>query len=409
VLKKYRLLLLILIVLLFPAAARSADITDGWEFHKEIKVNGSNRYKAFFLDEGVYKHVSTDLSDLRITDQNGQFVPYYIHSGTTALKATETYYNTALTDSFNKEGDTYLDFKITPLQQNADILGNKLIFSLPVLNFFKNLEIYGSHDGVVWEYVLSDNVYRVDKLDKDQMALPGTKKYGYYRVKILDNVENIKLGLQLVHSFREKEYESYQRGTTLSHEVKQEKNHTFITLNNSNRLRVKNIRLSVSENFQRLFEVFGDDGPNFYRGELYNLQFRDYTISKTDISFTHTPLLTERIIIKISNLDNRPLHINSIQVEYLLDKIVFEDKGGENYRLWFGNPEAVKPRYEIELFKDHVEREQQDFSTLGGLVRREEPEPEPPAFRLDILFNIVIGAVSLLLVVFLARKLSVRE
>ncbi|MBS4023812.1 MAG: hypothetical protein KGZ79_15570 [Dethiobacter sp.] len=411
-LKKCRLFfLLFLALLLFPAAGGFAGINfpADWEFHKEIQLSTGSGYKALFLDEEVYRHARTDLADLRVADAKGELFPYYIHTGSAAEKLTETLYVTTLADQFKKDGATYLDFKASPLQQNADILGNKLVFSLPAFNFLKNIEVYGSHDGVVWDFLIRDTVYRVDNLIKNQLMLPETKKYGYYRIKIPDNVEKIQLGLQLVHSFREREYENYQRSRVLQSNVRHEDKYTYITLDNSSRLRIKNIHLSINENFQRKFEVYDDNGLQLYSGGLHNLQFKDYNIKNTVIGFAHTPVSAEKITIKINNLDNRPLDISSIRVDYLLDKAVFEHKGSGAYRLYFGNPQAVKPNYEIELYKSHVEREEQNFLTLGALVRREEPEAKQAPFRMDIAFNIVIGAVSLLLVLFLARKLSVKD
>ncbi len=407
--KKFNFSVLLLALLLPSVPVFATGSMQGWEYHREIYSGGDGSYKAFFLDDNVYRHARDDLADLRITGNDGGFVPYYIHTGTEAENITEIFYLSSLENSFKKHDDTFLDFLIYPLHENADITGNKLLFSLPQLNFLKNIELYGSHDGNAWEFIQRDMVYRIDNLSKNVVLLPETKKYGFYRVKIIDNTENITLGLELAHSFREKEFENYQRSAVLPYDVKQEGSYTYLTMDNSNRLKIKSIELAVHENFQRVFEVYGDYQVLLYRGELYTLQFSDYNIKNTRISFGPIPAAAEEIIIRISNLDNQPLDIAAVSVEYLVDKIVFEDIGSSGYRLYYGNQQASKPRYEIELYKSHVEREDQDFVTLGTTVRREETGPDLPAFRLDYVFNVIIGLISLLLVLFLAKKLSVRE
>ena len=87
-------------------------------------------------------------------------------------------------------------------------------------------------------------------------------------------------------------------------------------------------------------------------------------------------------------------------------KIVFEDTGGGPYRLYYGNPQAAKPHYDLEFYKMHLLKEKQDLSTLGEEQEFSETKTERPAWHFDYLFGLVIILVSLALIVLLVTKLN---
>jgi len=50
---------------------------------RAITIEGSNKYSNIFLDEEVYHYAAEDLSDIRIIDDEGKNVPYYIYNAGT--------------------------------------------------------------------------------------------------------------------------------------------------------------------------------------------------------------------------------------------------------------------------------------------------------------------------------------
>jgi hypothetical protein len=403
--------LTLLFMLLSASAALAGAGPDGWLYYKDISSGGGERYKYFFLDHDVYRLARPDLADLRLTDAHGETVPYYLQRGYDVTQAADISYSTRQTDYFKKKHDTYIDFEVIPLHAGTDIAANKLIFSLPPGDLLKQVEVAGSHDGLAWEAVAAGQVWRVSGMEKNHLLLPAVKKYGYYRIRIPDDLDDTRLDLQAVLSHLETWQAPYRRQTTPVYEIKKENRETHIIIRNPDRLRINVISLTVDDNFQRTYRVLADGSPVSPggRGELYSLRFRDFQVNNTAAVFDRNPLANEAVTLVIEDKDNPPLTIQKVELEYLVDKLVFEDKGRGPYRLHLGNPEAQAPSYEIELFKGHVERETQGRLVPGTLVRRAatEPAPEPRDWRL--VFNIVIGLVSLLLVVFLARKASLPD
>jgi hypothetical protein len=164
----------------------------------------------------------------------------------------------------------------------------------------------------------------------------------------------------------------------------------------------------VGDNFQRNYSVYGEslNGTLFKSGELYNLQLENIKVSDTKIDFGSNPISAPIIIVKIDNRDDRPLAIKSISIEYYIDKLIFPDIGNVPYQLYFGNNKATKPKYEIELQKAYIEKEQQDNSGLGAIQAKNREVPASSAMNMKYVFNGIIVAVSILLVGLLITRMN---
>src|SRR5690554_806021 len=86
--------------------AKSAE----WAFSKTIQAEDIAEYRSVLLDEDVYAQALEGLIDLRIIDDEGQFIPYYIEAGTTDSKEKETVYSSEIVDNFMILNDRVFDF-----------------------------------------------------------------------------------------------------------------------------------------------------------------------------------------------------------------------------------------------------------------------------------------------------------
>lgn len=395
------------------ASAEQKQLNE-WQYSKEIIVKGSETYKFFYLDEYVYEHSLSHLVDLRILDDKGDVVPYYIQSGYLDQSQSEIVYESNVVRTARKDNHTIIDFQIIPVDQNTDIIGNELVFTLPNEDFLKHIVVEGSYDGNQWTLVTKDQVYRTDHLEKRNISLEDIYKYSFYRITIQDNVENITLqDLALHHNQHETEWRTYQKSVEPKHTVTTEEKNTIIEVKNPQHLKINKIGLEINENFQRAYRVYNEENQELYSdtNELYNLDFTNTKISNTSISFSKQPISSGLITIKISNQDNPPLKINKIVADYYVDKLVFKDTGSSSYTLYYGNPDATEPFYELEQFKSHIEKEAQDTVTLGDQIQINSKVGEDKIswINMKVVFNIVIVLVSILLVLFLARKLNSKQ
>jgi hypothetical protein len=404
----------VLAAMLFGSTIFAAEVSrKDWQFSKLIELQGSGKYHELLLDEDVYKGAKEDLGDLRIVDDQGQFVPFYIDSGYREASDKLVVYRSDLIDTIKKSNDSINDFRITPLDAAKDILGNRLSFSLPAQPFLKHLEIYGSYDGNQWELLKKDDVYRTEQLEKNTVVLDSEYKFGFYRIKVLDNVENLAFPqLQLLYNRRESGWKQLTKAASLPYEIKQENGQTAITIDNDSRLRITKVLLETGGSFTRSYTVQEPDGKEIQvegKPELYRLDFKDAQLQNTTITGV-APIAKSRFLIKINNRDNPPLNLTGVKIEYIVDKLVFENQGGRDNYLLYGNGSADKPNYDIAGFRQHIEQEHPLLASLG--MQTAAPEAAPAAARTPLWFqpktwfNIVIVTVSVLLIIMVVRKLG---
>ncbi len=383
---------------------------DQWRGSAQISGPETHHYKAFFLNQPVYENCRPDLADLRIVDGNHEFVPYIVVEGYGSERESETIYPGRLIKEFKKKANRFFDFQISPPHQNVDITGNEIKLALPAENFLKKIEVYGSYDGIQWEKIGSAQVYRVDDLIKDRIDLSKPEKFSYYRIIILNNTENIQFqALQLIDKNLRRDWAAFQRTTRLNFEIINKTDHSLLTINNSRNLKIKRLSLAVTGNFNRKYLVYSDRDMEqpLQSGFIYNLKFQDLNISETAIELADNLCSSPVIKLKIINLDNRPLRITDLQIEYYIDQIIFEDSGTPPYRLYFGNSKARHPVYDMEFFRPHILKEPADSLNLTDFrIAKPKTIPADSKFNLSLIFNIVIVGIALFLIVFLVKKFN---
>ncbi|MRN54081.1 DUF3999 family protein [Paenibacillus monticola] len=413
--------LLCLVSLNFPgqdiAVAATVDRNSQWGFTKPIEIAGKAPYHALYLDEEVYRQASNDLRDLRIVDGNGGFVPFYKDSGITAAEEQSLTYSSVLVHTAKKGVNTSFDYKITPIREDADIQGNKLVFTLPDEAFLKHVQVLGSYDGNVWEPLTKGDLYSTDGgVEQNSIELGTAYKFSYYRLVVANNSENLNFStLLLLHNSTELKTTDYRRLRTPAYEIKKMGDQTQILVHNSDHLKVSKIMLKSTGNFIRKYELLDGSERNIETqgdGMLYRLDFQDAQdaqIAATDI-VPFTTVTAPSFTIVIYNHDDAPLSISGLSMEYLIDKLVFAEEGVGPYRLLYGNPGASTPQYDIVNFKAHIEVEGVALAKLGAesVVPKTSVDSSSQVgwFQSRIWFNGVIIAVSLLLIIMLIRKMN---
>lgn len=404
--------LLVILIGMFTMSVLAAENMDAWNYSAPIYCEGNNLYKMFFVTEDIYERASPDLADLRIVDQHGEYIPFYIQHGLSIVRENKILYKSEVVKRFKKNNDSYIDVQIIPLKSNTDVSGNSLIFELPKENFLKNIEIYGSNDGDSWSYIGKDYVFKIEEREKKEVGVGHKSKYTYYRIVVLDNPEDITLtNVNLSDQYTDSQWSSYFKMAQVNFDIKTDKTDSVITFFNDKKLKIKQIIIEVEGNFQRNYKIYGDN-PNvtpLKSGELYNLQLENVKISGTNIDLSNNPTSASQITIKIDNRDDRPLNIKFVKIEYYIDKIVFPGSGNASYQLNFGNDKAAKPKYEIELQKKYIEKEQQDSSKLGTIEEKHKNLPPASSLNMKYVFNGIIVIISVLLITVLVSRMNVKK
>jgi len=396
-------------ILLFAQLLFSETDLGNWQCVKDIKVKGENKYKSFFLDDEVYQYAENDLTDLRIVDENQEFLPYYINrTFKTKEKENKRFdakivlqYRSAVKNDFSY---TY-DFQVIP--SNKDIIGNKLELRIDTVEYSKQVEVFGRAESSDWIFIKKDTIYNLNGYSRTSISFNRSLAYNFYRIKIVDNRDDIKINKCTLNYnvLKDKDLE-YTKYKDLKFKTEEKDDHSIIKIKNPKNLNIIDMDLSIKGNFNRRYIVYENTTDRtISSGKIYNFNLKNTDISERSIEFTYTPLQSRAFYLKIYNKDDRPLKIEKIRAEYTIDKIIFEDKGSKTYKLSFGNKKADKPDYDIETYKKYIKSEDIDEGSIGRITVLKKGKAASK-FNYKLIFNISIIVFSIILVIFLVFVLK---
>lgn len=400
--------LVIIIIGFLPLYFFPEELSD-WHFNKIIDITGNNKYKYFFLDKEVYQYANQDLSDLRLLDDSENFIPYYIKDGFQDESEEVLKYQSKEIFRSKNEKENFSIYDFQALSNKKDMEVNILFIDTNMGSYSKQVEIYGRNDNTDWILLTKDTIYKINDFIKNEISLGKTGKNNFYRIKVLDNTENLVITrCSLIYSKIIKEAQQYIKDIDLKFEIESKERYSIINIKNMYNLKLVKFMLEINGNFKRGYDLY--DGTSDYilkRGYIYNFKSDNINITNTEIDLDYRYLNKNENLLTIINNDDQPLKINNIRGSYLVDRIVFEDTGSKSYYLYFGNDKSIKPVYDIESYKNYIDKEDQDLCSLDR-INKIKPLllKGKKAFNYKILFNIIIVIVSISLIVILVIKLS---
>ncbi len=394
------------------------SFADGqWQYAKAITFENQEEVKAIYLDEDVYRLAKVDLSDLRLVDENQNYIPYYVYNRfLSSSKAEYAEYSGKEVLSFMKDNDYYIDFEIIPQRENTDVLGNLIRLEVSKDSFYKEVQILGSYDNKSWEDIKRDTVFRVNGIDKLTISLEDSYKYLYFRIVSDNDTSGVAInGLSLIYDVNEAIYDEYKGLKQVEHrvEVNKESNETIVNIHNKDRLKIESIRLVTEGDFNRSYILYSsnEQGETLQvvgTGEIYSFNLGQFKAENTSLSIGGTSdsfITSEYLQLAIKDRDDYPISIKGVEISYYIDKLVFKSSTDDKIHMIFGNEAATKPYYDINAYIEEMEAVKQERATLGNLVinAMEEKVPEKP-FDFKWVLNISVVLISGLLFIVIIRK-----
>ena len=319
-------------------------------FKYEASINkvDSTGFYRITLDPGIVVKSKDDLSDIRLLDQKGDFVPY-INSAlgprTDALKF----------HPFPQVKDKALDDTGTTFIVKVD---KKQIISflyvrLKNTEVKRSINISGSDDLKHW-YAIQENsplgraFLNDDGTYMQELSFPGVN---YLYLKLLVNDKNkvpikfLQAGIYVPLPIKDTYFPVSHAAIT----KKDSNKTTYLTVNLTDFYRVDLLQFNIS-------------GPKYYKRKVIIYAFKNKVrqligydeINSNNKNYLSVTFKKDKLELQIINGDNPPLNIKDITTLQKDLSIISYLEKGKSYKLLTGDNKAKKPEYDLNFFLDSI-------------------------------------------------------
>jgi len=115
----------------------------------------------------------------------------------------------------------------------------------------------------------------------------------------------------------------------------------------------------------------------------------------------------DTLILETQNGDNPPIDLEQVQVFYPATRVLFKATAGDSIQLYYGNPEAVAPRYDLSLVAGELLAADRTVAEVAPEERLRKGAWEGHAIlgKSGVLFWAILAVVVVGLLVIIARLL----
>jgi hypothetical protein len=117
-------------------------------------------------------------------------------------------------------------------------------------------------------------------------------------------------------------------------------------------------------------EVAGERGEKFRRqlGSAFWIQTPDRVNKEFFLPIVNQPD-GDALFLETHNGDNPPIELEDFQLFYPATRVLFKANAGEELSLYYGNPQAASPRYDLSLVAGQLLSAHKTIATLGPEAR----------------------------------------
>ncbi len=390
-----------------------------WRFYKQAMLPDNFMGPGLVemeLDPEVYAHASPALRDLRVTGQReGREEPYklLVESGDQRRAAVA-----AKMRDLGHAAGRHTSFVLDLLSDGA--LHNELEIQTSSQNFQRQVAIEGSDDGESWRTLRSSSVIFDLTVEERGFTARDTRvtypdsTARFLRVGITDE----GLGPLNIHGgvvFFARRLEPRRATLPLvvaGREDDPERKETVLLLDGASAgFPANSIELDIPEsNFHRRVSLEGSDDLTTWRTVQGNETLYDFDTPKfvgSDLSIGFGESRYRYYRVTIANEDNPPLPVEGAQASGFVRKLVFSADPGQSYRLFYDNPDASAPSYDLERVFPYLVTEGLPVAVLGPHTQNPAfavpaQPPKPFTERYPWLLPTIVAIAALLIGAFLA-------
>ncbi len=382
------------LVLLCGVSAARADFSlANWQFKKALVPPAGEQTKGFgevVFDQEIFGHAKSDMSDIRIIDSASGEVSYVLV--TEAPQFGRASYPVRILD---KGVDTASGITTFVADLGKDgIIHNAIEIGTDSINFRRQVTVEGSADMQQWLTLASGQSiydYTVEFKAQNLLVKYPDSTMRFLRIKIMDNGEHPLriLGATVYRETAIAAKEVAYAGTVLTQEENKTKFVSIATLDiGATGLPTSKLVLETQDtNFNREVALEGSNDMQSwnivqYRDVLFSYQTPAFTGSKTTLEYPETNYRYFRLTI--FNKDNAPIHISAATAYGLLRKLVFGYDPALTYAVYYGNPAARFPDYDLKNYLGYFDKMGRvQFTLASEIANPSYVAPKPPEVPLS--------------------------
>lgn len=341
-----------------------------WERYAEIDestARSSGGLAGVYLEPQQLGDLAarTPFSDLRVVTERKEEVPWQI-----VLRRPERQNKEVPARMQNLsttgEGETWLELLVDGHQDRLDAV--EIITS--DTDFSRQVQVLGTPDGKNWNTIRKDGVIfdssRGEKLRHTRITFPQTG-FRHLALKIANGTAQ-PLTITDVKVFQESDSggESYSiQGEIGTRESNGSNKESSVVVRMNTVFPLDRLVISTAErNFQRSVEVQVKQGKGDWQrwaqGTIFN--FDTPTMHESQLAVDMPEIAAREFRLVFRNLDSPPLSVTSVHGEGYRRLLVFKQQGDRKLYLFWGNPMAQQPQYD-----------------LAGLLEKQRPDELPMA------------------------------
>lgn len=403
-------------VFLLVSSSANADFSQNdWRYIKDIALPPgieAGNLVELSPDNEVFAAAAMGLGDLRIISDENQEIPYKLEISREERERTS--FPISILDKGHVPG-SYSTF--TADLGRAGILHNEIELNTPADDFRRTATVETSNDGATWMEIVEQTVYAFTVRERGFTTRNTSIRYPesaarYLRVKITDDGEGaLEISGAAVFFVKETPArEILQEASILDIYRDETEGATNVEVDlGTPGLPSHRLVISVPDtNFYREATVQSspdrEEWTTLARGVyMYSFNTPKFVGSSLTVNYTETTSRYLRLVIQ--DEDSPPLEVRGVEVWGLWRRLVFVADPQNTYRLYYGNPGAKTPSYDIERIFPYLSTEKLPEAKIGLQHANPDFEEEQPPLseRFPWLFPVVIALaaviVALLLVV----------
>lgn len=348
--------LLSLLFCLFGKAGMCATFDERlWEKYAEIEAVPSESKGSFVVlpfDSSVKVDVDAAMpfADLRIVTDRKEEMPWQIVSRGSESREDEISCRMG-NMSTTASGDTWIEL----FPERKETYFNALQITVSGGEYIRQVEVYGSQDGKSWNSLRKDGIVftvnRGEKLQNSRITIPESR-FPHVALKIINNgaeplnISDVRMLQQsnvpgVIYSIS---------GSVGSSLINSKSKESSVVVKMDRVFPIDRLIIDTGErNFQRSVSVETKNRSGEWalvaEGTLYSIELPSVRSSQLAITLPGVAAREFRLVFR--DYDSPPLAINSVSGEGFQRALVFKTYPGRKLYLFWGNPEAEQPNYDL--------------------------------------------------------------